>query len=118
MKAHHTSSHGGLQSHGLGLALSALLALASFSAVMSGVIPPDMRLVSIVVLAVAQLLAQLIYFLHMGAAKDQRENTAVFICTALLIVIVVAGSLCVMHNANINMMPTDMSPQRAAYFHG
>jgi cytochrome o ubiquinol oxidase operon protein cyoD len=58
-------------------------------------------------------LAQLVYFLRLGTAKDQRENTVVFVCTGLIIAIVVAGSLWVMHNANINMMPTDMSVERA-----
>jgi cytochrome o ubiquinol oxidase operon protein cyoD len=58
-------------------------------------------------------LVQLVYFLHLGTAKDQRENTVVFICTGLIIAIVVGGSLWVMHNANVNMMPTDMSVERA-----
>ena len=42
-----------------------------------------------------------------------RANTGIFVCTALLIAIVVAGSLGVTHNANANMMPTHMSVQRA-----
>jgi cytochrome o ubiquinol oxidase operon protein cyoD len=45
--------------------------------------------------------------------KDQRENTAVCGVTAVLIAIVVAGSLWVMHNANENMMPMQMSPEQA-----
>ena len=52
-------------------------------------------------------------FLHLGAGKGQLENTVVFICTALLILIAVAGSLWVMHNANVNIMPTTMSPEQA-----
>ena len=80
---------------------------------MSGVVPRDMRLAFIVVLAVVQLLVQLVYFLHMGSSPDQRENTAIFICTGLLIAILVAGSLWVMHNANVNMMPMPMSTERA-----
>jgi cytochrome o ubiquinol oxidase operon protein cyoD len=54
-----------------------------------------------------------VYFLHLGSSKDQRENTIVFICTVLIIAIVVAGSLWVMHNANTNMMPTGMSVEQA-----
>ncbi len=56
---------------------------------------------------------QLVFFLHLGSAPDQRSNTGIFICTALLIAIIVAGSLRVAHNANANMMPTTMSVQRA-----
>jgi cytochrome o ubiquinol oxidase operon protein cyoD len=108
-----TASHGSMKSYTIGFALSIALTLASFGVVMSGLVPPSMRLTFIVALAVVQLLVQLVYFLHLGSAPDQRHNTAIFVCTGLLIVIVVAGSLWVMHNANVNMMPAHMSTERA-----
>jgi cytochrome o ubiquinol oxidase operon protein cyoD len=111
--AGHTSSHGSIRTYSVGLALSTALTLASFGAVMTGVVPHELRLAAIVFLCVAQLLVQLVYFLHLGTAKDQRDNTVVFVCTGLVIAIVVAGSLWVIHNANVNMMPTNMSPERA-----
>jgi cytochrome o ubiquinol oxidase operon protein cyoD len=101
------------KSYVTGFILSLALTLAAFGVVMTGIIPRDLRLTAIVVLAVVQLLVQLIYFLHMGTAKDQLENTAVFICTVLAIAIVVIGSLWVMHNANVNMMPMQISPEQA-----
>jgi cytochrome o ubiquinol oxidase operon protein cyoD len=112
-QAGHGSSPGSMKSYTVGLALSVLLTLASFGAVMTGAIPHHLRLPVIVVLCVVQLLVQLVYFLHLGTRKDQRENNVVFICTGLIIVIVVAGSLWVMHNANVNMMPMNMSVERA-----
>jgi cytochrome o ubiquinol oxidase operon protein cyoD len=108
-----TSSHGGVRSYAVGLALSFLLTIGSFGAVMTGVVPQAMRLTVIVVLCIVQLLVQLVWFLHLGSRKDQRENTAIFICTGLVIAIVVSGSLWVMHNANTNMMPTHITPQAA-----
>jgi cytochrome o ubiquinol oxidase operon protein cyoD len=108
-----SDAHGSIQSYTVGFILCIALTLASFGAVMSGVVPRDMRLAFIVVLAVVQLLVQLVYFLHLGSSPDQRENTAIFICTGLLIAILVAGSLWVMHNANVNMMPMPMSTERA-----
>ena len=81
--------------------------------VMLGVVPAGMGLTSIVLLCVAQLVVQLVYFLHIGAKRSQRQNSAIFLCTAGLIAIIVAGSLWVMHNANTNMMPTHMSIERA-----
>jgi cytochrome o ubiquinol oxidase operon protein cyoD len=107
------SAHGSLKSYAVGFALSALLTLASFGAVMSGLVPHSMTLAAIVMLCIVQLLVQLVFFLHMGTGPDQRGNTAIFICTGVLIAIVVAGSLWVMHNANVNMMPMQMSTQRA-----
>jgi cytochrome o ubiquinol oxidase operon protein cyoD len=111
--AGHSSAHGSIGSYTVGLALSVVLTLASFGVVMTGVVPQHLRLAAIVLFCVAQLLVQLVYFLHLGTAKDQRDNTVVFVCTGLVIAIVVAGSLWVIHNANVNMMPTNMSPERA-----
>ena len=108
-----SASHGSLKGYVIGFILSVALTLASFAVVMQGLLPKGMGLAGIVGLCVAQLLVQLIFFLHIGTAADQRQNTAIFACTGLLIVIIVAGSLWVMHNANVNMMPTDMSMERA-----
>lgn len=121
--ATHAASHGGghtgheahasLRDYVIGFVLSVLLTFGSFGAVMAGWVPKGMGLSAIVVLCVAQLIVQLVYFLHIGAKRSQRENTGIFLCTALLIAIIVAGSLWVMHNANENMMPTHMSIERA-----
>lgn len=105
--------HGNLRSYFMGLLISLALTLSSFAVVMTGHVPRAARLPAIVVLCVAQLYVQLVYFLHMGAARSQRQNTGIFICTTLLIAIVVAGSLWVMHNANVNMMAMPMSIQDA-----
>ncbi|WER50265.1 cytochrome o ubiquinol oxidase subunit IV [Cupriavidus sp. WKF15] len=106
-------THGSVRSYTVGLLLSVALTVASFSAVMTGTLQTHVAIALIVGLCVAQLLVQLIYFLHLGTGPGQRGNSAIFACTAFLIAIVVAGSLWVMHNANINMMPTDMSIERA-----
>ena len=108
-----TFQHGDLKSYFVGFALSTLLTLGAFGAAMSDVVPRGAALDIVVVLCVVQLVVQLVFFLHMGMAADQRANTGVFICTALLITVIVAGSLWVTHNANANMMPTQMSPMRA-----
>jgi cytochrome o ubiquinol oxidase operon protein cyoD len=108
-----TFHHGNLAGYVIGLAISVLLTLASFGVVMTGLVPRGATMSLLVLLCVAQLLAQLVFFLHLGSAPDQRANTGIFACTALLIAIIVAGSLWVTHNANANMMPTHMSAQRA-----
>lgn len=109
--AYASQSH--LRNYVVGFFLSLLLTFASFGVVMLGVVPAGMGLTSIVLLCVAQLIVQLVYFLHIGAKRSQRQNSAIFLCTAGLIAIIVAGSLWVMHNANTNMMPTHMSIERA-----
>jgi cytochrome o ubiquinol oxidase operon protein cyoD len=107
------ATHGSVRSYTLGLLLSFALTVASFATVMSGALQNHTAIALVVGLCVAQLLVQLVYFLHLGTGPGQRGNTAIFACTGFLIVILVAGSLWVMHNADINMMPTDMSIERA-----
>jgi cytochrome o ubiquinol oxidase operon protein cyoD len=109
----HAASHGSLTSYIAGFILSLGLTAVSFGAIMTGSVPRDLMLPAITFLAVAQLLVQLLFFLHLGTAPEQRNSTVIFLLTTLLIAIVVAGSLWVMHNANINMMPTQMSIERA-----
>ncbi|WP_266182173.1 cytochrome o ubiquinol oxidase subunit IV [Dyella humicola] len=106
-------SHGSLRTYVGGLLISLMLTAAAFGVVMTSQVPHPARLAAIVVLCVAQLYVQLVYFLHLGSAKSQRANTGIFVCTTLLIAILVAGSLWVMHNANVNMMPMPMSTQEA-----
>ncbi|WP_028219765.1 cytochrome o ubiquinol oxidase subunit IV [Paraburkholderia oxyphila] len=109
----HDNSHGSLKSYMIGTILSLVLTLASFGVVMLHAVPPGTGLAAIVVLCVAQLVVQLVYFLHIGASRSQRANTGIFVCTAFLIAVIVGLSLWVMHNANVNMMPTQMSIERA-----
>lgn len=109
---HGHAGHGSMKSYVIGFVLSLILTALSFGAVMSGALPHGAILPAIVILAVAQLVVQLFYFMHLGSASE-RDNTAIFIFTGLIIAIVVAGSLWVMHNANVNMMPTHMSTNQA-----
>jgi cytochrome o ubiquinol oxidase subunit IV len=109
----HDDAHGSLKSYMIGTVLSLVLTLASFGVVMFHVVSPGVGLAAIVVLCVAQLVVQLVYFLHIGSARSQRANTGIFVCTAFLIAVIVGLSLWVIHNANVNMMPTQMSVERA-----
>ncbi|MGN6124851.1 MAG: cytochrome o ubiquinol oxidase subunit IV [Sphingomonas oligoaromativorans] len=106
-------AHGSLASYTIGFLLSLALTGLSFGAVMSGAVPHAMILPAIVGLAVVQLLVQLVLFLHLGSAPSQRGNSVIFLLTAALIAILVSGSLWVMHNANLNMMPMQMSAEHA-----
>ena len=108
-----TFHHGNLSGYVIGFGVSTLLTLASFGSVMTGLLPRGATMAVLVLLCVAQLLVQLVFFLHLGSAPDQRSNTGIFLCTALLIAIIVGGSLWVTHNANANMMPSQMSARRA-----
>ncbi|MFP6561924.1 cytochrome o ubiquinol oxidase subunit IV [Paraburkholderia sp. B3] len=106
-------AHGSLKGYMAGAVLSLLLTLASFGVVMFHVVPPGAGLAAIVALCIAQLVVQLVYFLHIGSARSQRANTGIFVCTTFLIAVIVGLSLWVMHNANVNMMSTHLTVERA-----
>ena len=45
-----------------------------------------------------------VYFLHMNTSSEERWNLVALLFTAMIIGIVVVGSLWIMYNLNINMM--------------
>jgi cytochrome o ubiquinol oxidase operon protein cyoD len=102
--AHAHNAHGSLKTYVVGFALSLILTLLSFGCVMSGAVPQHLVVPGLVVFCVAQLLVQLVFFLHMSAAPGQRDNLSIGVFTLLIIAIVVVGSLWVMHNMNLYMM--------------
>ncbi|MFC3653581.1 cytochrome o ubiquinol oxidase subunit IV [Dyella humi] len=115
MSAHHShadhqhANHGTLKSYIVGFALSIILTFMSFGCVMSGAVPHNMVMPGIMVLCVAQVLVQLVFFLHLSSKPGQRDNLSIGVFTVLIIAIIVVGSIWVMHNMNLYMMhPTSM----------
>ncbi len=101
----HDASHGTVKSYLIGFMLSLVLTGLSFGLVMSGIWPRHIAIPALIGLCVVQLLVQLVYFLHLGTSKSQRENVTTFVFTLLIIFIIVGGSAWVLHNMNANMMP-------------
>jgi len=68
-------------------------------------------LVAVIVgLAIIQLFVQLFFFLHLGNEAKPRWNLMALLFAAMVVVIVVFGSLWIMNNLNYNMM-TDMNSE-------
>jgi len=102
---HDSADHGSVKSYIIGFILSLILTLGSFGLLMVDGVPRGIILPGIVVLCVAQLFVQLVFFLHMGTSKSQRSNVAAFVFAVFIIGIIVAGSVWVLGNMNANMMP-------------
>jgi len=98
-------AHGSLGAYLTGFALSVVLTAAAFWLVMSGVLTGSNAIVGVAGLAVVQIMVHLYYFLHMNSSSEQRWNVSAFAFTAVIIAIVVGGTLWVMYNANHLMMP-------------
>ncbi|MNP61223.1 Cytochrome bo(3) ubiquinol oxidase subunit 4 [compost metagenome] len=58
----------------------------------------------IAITAVAQVLVQLVYFLHMNTSSEQRWNMIAFIYTILCIAVLLIGSVWIMNYLHYNMM--------------
>jgi cytochrome o ubiquinol oxidase subunit IV len=98
-------SHGSESAYLRGFILSVVLTAAAFAFALSGVLSATGSMLMIAALAVVQILVHLFYFLHMNASSEQRWNVMAFAFTVIVVGIVVVGTLWVMYNANMYMMP-------------
>jgi len=101
---HSGESHGSFGSYTIGFVLAVILTVAAFALVMTGTLTGSNALFAISGLALVQIIVHLIFFLHMNGSSAQRWNVTAFAFTVLTAVIVVGGTLWVMHNVSMNMM--------------
>ncbi|QGZ64383.1 cytochrome o ubiquinol oxidase subunit IV [Paraburkholderia acidisoli] len=101
---HEEESHGSFGSYLAGFILAVVLTAASFWVVLHGGFSRETALIGLAVLAVVQILVHLVFFLHMNTSSGQRWNVTAFAFTVLTAVIVIGGTLWVMHNVSMNMM--------------
>jgi cytochrome o ubiquinol oxidase operon protein cyoD len=55
--------------------------------------------------AVAQIVVHVVYFLHVNGSPEQRWNLTALLYTAVVVCIIIGGSLWIMHHLYVNMMP-------------
>lgn len=101
----HNSNHGTLKSYIIGFILSIALTIIPYLIVVNHSFSIDAIAISVVAIGIIQLLVQLVFFLHLNTSTDGQDNLLSFVFTFLIIAILVAGSLWIMYNMNINMMP-------------
>lgn len=98
------ASHGSIKSYLVGFILSVILTVIPFYMVMTEAASSGVLVTTIAILAVVQIIVQIVYFLHMNTSSEQRWNLTALVFTLLIIIIVVGGSIWIMHELNINMM--------------
>lgn len=114
---HHDHTHGAqvhfsLRGYLVGFVLSVVLTAIPFWLVMAKVLPSaTVTGIVLVGFAVAQILVHMVYFLHLDARSEGGWNLLSILFTVILVVILLAGTLWVMHHMNANMMP--MTPHDA-----
>lgn len=93
-----------LKSYLTGLFLSLILTFTAFILVGKHLLSVEALYITITALAIAQLFAQVIFFLRLNVTKEGQWNSMPFIFTLLVVGILVGGSLWIMYNLNVNMM--------------
>lgn len=89
-----------------GFVLSVILTAIPFALVMGGSsLSTPVLVIVLLAFAAVQVVVHMVYFLHMNAKSEGGWNALALIFTVVLVVIVLTGSLWVMHHLNSNMMP-------------
>jgi cytochrome o ubiquinol oxidase subunit IV len=113
----HDSGHGDshtphitLDGYLIGFGLSVLLTAVPFYLVMSGVLESKTATaLAITILAVAQIVVHMVYFLHLDAKSEAGWNLMALIFTAVILIIALTGSIWIMYHLKVNMMPMNMT---------
>lgn len=104
--ATHGSAHGGRRSYLIGFVLSVVLTAVPFWLVMTGALASmQATAITIVALAVVQIVVHTVCFLHVNTRSEGGWTLMAYAFTAVIVLIVIAGSLWIMYHLNTNMMP-------------
>lgn len=86
-----------------GFALSLVLTFAAFGLVMTGALPRGATVACLFVAAIAQILVQLHYFLHLDRSSAMHWNLMSLLFTAFIVFLFVGGSLWIMYGLHYRM---------------
>ncbi|MDR5791010.1 cytochrome o ubiquinol oxidase subunit IV [Caballeronia sp. LP003] len=88
----------------IGFVLAVVLTVASFWAATSGAFKGESAIVALAVLAAVQVIVHVVFFLHVNSSKGQRWHAISFAYTILMSLILIVGTVWVMHNVHMLMM--------------
>ena len=98
-------------SYTAGLLLALVLTVAAFSLAFlhqSGALTSTVTIAAVLTLAMVQLAAQLVFFLHLGLSREARWNSVLFAFTFFGILVIVVASVWIMDHLNYNMTPSEV----------
>jgi cytochrome o ubiquinol oxidase subunit IV len=96
---------GSFISYTAGFALALLLTAASFLVSQTDLLWAPGVSAGLAVLAIAQMGVHLVFFLHISTGPDNTNNVLALAFGLLVVTLVVSGSLWIMANLNLNMVP-------------
>ncbi len=110
----HSGYHASVKGYLTGFFLSVVLTAIPFWLVMAKVLPTS-GITALVILgfAMVQIIVHMVYFLHMNTRVEGGWSMLALLFTAVLVMIMLSGSIWVMYHLNTNMMPmSDMTKMR------
>lgn len=102
---HHDNSHGSVKSYIVGFILSVILTVIPYYLVVNHVMDTHSLGLTVMGIAVLQLIVQVVYFLHLSLKGEEYSKTLSFIFTLVVVLILVIGTIWIMSNLYDNMMP-------------
>jgi cytochrome o ubiquinol oxidase operon protein cyoD len=93
-----------IRAYVIGFVLSVILTFAAYEVVTQSLLPKNLIVPAIIVLAIAQLFVQLFFFLHIGRERRPRWNLMILLFAAGVVLIIVTGSLWIMGHLNYHQM--------------
>lgn len=102
---HHDSSHGSVKSYIVGFILSIILTVIPYYLVVHHAMAFDKLVITVMAIAILQLLVQVIYFLHLSFKGEEYGKTLSFIFTLVVVFILVGGTIWIMWSLYERMMP-------------
>jgi cytochrome o ubiquinol oxidase subunit IV len=95
----------------IGLGFAALLTIVSFFIARTTLVWEPSIPVALIVLAIAQMGVHLVFFLKITTGPDNINNVMALAFGALIVLLLLVGSLWIMEHLNHNMMPMDQIMQ-------
>lgn len=102
--------HGSRRGYLIGFLLSVVLTAVPFALVMTGALPTAATAGAVVLLAVVQILVHTVFFLHVNTRSEGGWTLVALVFTAVMVLIVIFGSLWIMYHLHGNMMPMPVAP--------
>jgi len=102
----HGKGKAAIKNYVAGLILAFLLTVASFWAAQTDLIYAPAVPVLLAALAIGQMGVHLVFFLHISSGPENTNNVLALAFGVFVVGLVVLGSMMIIHNLNVNMMPS------------
>ncbi len=107
----HNSVHMG-RTYVLGFLVSLALTLGAYMVAVHGLLSRELIIPVILICAALQFLVQVLNFLHVNGETSSRERLVVLGCAAIIMLVLVIGSMWIMTNLNGRLMPEPEQVER------